>query len=91
MSYTLDVLVLYGFVLCLPQDGDLSLKHVGGFMYMDDLGLDINCVHLLVYIEDSSSSTSQMLKMRFAGNSDFNMICDMPTGTHPKCFENILL
>jgi hypothetical protein len=27
----LGVLVLYAFVLCVPEDGDLSLKHVGEF------------------------------------------------------------
>ena len=25
------VLVLYAFVLCMPEDGDLSLKHVAEF------------------------------------------------------------
>ena len=33
----LVVLVLYMFVLCLPENGDLLLKHVGGLMYMDDV------------------------------------------------------
>jgi len=33
----LDVLVLYAFVLCLPEDGDLSPKRVGEeFMCMND-------------------------------------------------------
>jgi len=30
------VFVSYAFVLCLPDDGDLSMKHVGEFMHMDD-------------------------------------------------------
>jgi len=33
-----DVLILYVHLFwCLPEDGDLSLKHVGQFMSMDDL------------------------------------------------------
>jgi hypothetical protein len=34
---TWDVLVLYAFVLYFPEDGDLSLNHVVGFMCIDDL------------------------------------------------------
>lgn len=34
---------------CLPDDDNLSPKHVGGFMCLDDLWLYINFVHLLVY------------------------------------------
>ena len=39
---------------CLPEDGDLLLKHVGQFMCMNDLWFYINCVHLLVYVDDFS-------------------------------------
>lgn len=38
---------------CLPEDGDVSLKHVGEFMHMDDLRFNINYVHLLVYTDKS--------------------------------------
>jgi hypothetical protein len=43
------LLVVFAFVLCLPEDGDLSPKHVAEFTYMDNLLFHINCVHLLVY------------------------------------------
>jgi len=31
------VLIVYAFVLCPPEDGDLSPKHVGEFMSMYDI------------------------------------------------------
>ena len=33
----LDALDSYVFVLYLPEDGDISPKYIGQFMYMDDL------------------------------------------------------
>ena len=51
----MDVLVLYSFILCLPEDGDLSLKHMGEFIYTEDLWFCIKCVHLLVYEGDPES------------------------------------
>ena len=50
----LDMLVLYAFVLCPPEDGELKPKHVGECMSVYDIWLYINYVHLLVYIEDYS-------------------------------------
>jgi hypothetical protein len=35
----------------------------------------LNCVHLLVYMNDSNFSTLYMLNMRFAGNSNIHVIC----------------
>jgi len=32
-----DVLILYAFVLCSPEDRDLSPKHVGEFMSVYDV------------------------------------------------------
>ena len=45
----MDVLVLYSFVLYLPEDGDLSLKHIGDFIYTDDMWFCIKCGRFLVY------------------------------------------
>jgi len=42
----LDVLILYAFVLCPPEDGDLSPRRVGEFMSVYDIWLYINYVHL---------------------------------------------
>jgi hypothetical protein len=42
----IEILILYiPLYLCLPEDGDLSLKHVGGFMFMYNL---ILLWHMLV-------------------------------------------
>jgi len=35
--HTWDVLILYSFVLCLPEDGELLLKYVGELICMDIL------------------------------------------------------
>ena len=35
--HTCDVLTLYGFVLHLPEDGELSLKYVGELICTDFL------------------------------------------------------
>jgi hypothetical protein len=41
-------------VLCLPEDDNLQLEHVGEFIYMDGLWFYVNCVHVLVYVYDYS-------------------------------------
>jgi hypothetical protein len=46
------VVILYALVLCVSKDGDLTPKHVGEFMCMDDLWFNINCVYLLMYVDD---------------------------------------
>jgi len=38
---------------CLHEDDDLLLIHVKDFVYMDDLSFYVNCVHLLVYVDDN--------------------------------------
>lgn len=48
MYVKLDVLILYVFVLCTPEDGDLLPKHVGEFMSVYVIWLYINYVHLSV-------------------------------------------
>jgi hypothetical protein len=48
------MLVLYAFVLCLAEDGNLSPKHVRDFMFMNNLLFYVNRVHLLVYVGDYS-------------------------------------
>jgi hypothetical protein len=40
---------MFSFVFILPEDGDLSLKHVGGLMFMDNLYFITICVQILVY------------------------------------------
>jgi hypothetical protein len=42
--YKWDVLILYAGALCLPEGGNLSLKPVREFMFMDDLLLYVNFV-----------------------------------------------
>ena len=54
----LYMLVLYTFVLCLPENGDLSLKQAEDFMRMGDLWLYKNCVNLLVCAIDDDKHTS---------------------------------
>lgn len=43
-------------------------------MCMDVLQFYINCMHLVVYLDDPSFSTSHMIYMRSAGNSDIHVI-----------------
>ena len=38
-------------MLCIP-DGDLLLKHVWGFMFMDDIEFYTIFVHMLLYVND---------------------------------------
>jgi len=42
--------------LRLPEDGDLSLKHVGGFVFMDNVQFCAFYAHMLVYINDYKST-----------------------------------
>jgi hypothetical protein len=43
-----------GCVLYLPDNGDISPKHVGQFMCMDGLWVYTNCKGFLVYVVDYS-------------------------------------
>jgi len=46
---TIDVQILYvPLYRCLPEDGDLSLQHVGGFMFMDNLYFCNVCMLVLL-------------------------------------------
>ena len=50
-TFKIDVLIsTISLHWCHPEDGNLSLQHVGGFMFMDNLSFC--CVHMLVYIND---------------------------------------
>jgi hypothetical protein len=46
----IGLLKSYSFVLMSPDNGDLLLKLVGEFIYMDELWFCINCVHFYVDI-----------------------------------------
>ena len=49
----MDILnFMFFFYKLHPEDEILSVKYVGDFMCMDGLWFYVNCVSLLVYVDD---------------------------------------